>query len=217
MYVGEIRAAAHLADDRAGQLIWSLYVLGFVEVATVVVTLWSMLAGNGDSGYWLVGLLLGALLTLVVGIQWLSWFKPLYAAVVAAGRARFASGGMWFWAWVIPVACYILPKYLVNDVCRAADEPGRERPLPGRVLVWWYLWAGSGLVMSLGSRADFDGGAHPVAAALVLLVHFGTAFLAARAVPVLTDRVLLLADRVESGAYNAGVEPPSTGITQPVT
>lgn len=47
-----------------------------------------------------------------------------------------------------------------------------------------------------------------------LRVHVGTAFRATRAVTVPTDRV---ADRVGSGAYNAGVEPPSTGITQPVT
>ena len=154
MNVAEIRAAAHLADDRAGQLTRSLYVLGFVELAIVACAMWAHLTARLGDGEQAVGALVLLLLSLFVGVLWLSWFKPLYGAVVAAGRASFTSGGIWFWAWMVPIACYILPKYLVNDVWRAADEPGVERPLPGRVLAWWYVWAGSGVAMSVASYAD---------------------------------------------------------------
>lgn len=124
------------------------------------------------------------LVMLVTGIRWVRWFGPLYRAAATTGRARFASGGLWFWAWVVPYGNLFLPKYLVNDVWWAADEPGRRSRLPRVVQWWWALWVGTEVVAMASRFAP-----HPAWLAVVAVLAVVDTVLAIGVVRVLTSRV----------------------------
>jgi hypothetical protein len=133
------------------------------------------------------------------GLWWLQWFGPLYQAVRDAGRARFGSGRLWFWAWVLPVANVFLPLLLVADVWRAADPPGEHSPLPAAIRWWWASWVAAAIFplvpLAFGGR---PGAA--VAYVVSRLLYVAAAVLAMRTVRILTERVLLLAARARAGA-----------------
>lgn len=133
----------------------------------------------------------------VTGLWWLQWFQPLYQAVRDAGRARFGSGRLWFWAWVVPVANLFLPLLLVADVWRAADPPGERSPLPAAIRWWWASWVAAAIfpVVPRAFGGPVDAG---VAYVVSRLLYVGAAVLAVRTVRILTERVLLLAQQARA-------------------
>ena len=135
-----------------------------------------------DTSAMSLGLLLALGLVMVLtGVAWLRWFSAVYKRVDNAGRARFSSGAIWIWAWLIPVAFLVLPKFLVNDVWWAADPPGTRRPPPAVVQWWWGLWVASGLVTELGRHT-------PVLYPVWVLLTVIDAVLAMKVVRVLSER-----------------------------
>jgi uncharacterized protein DUF4328 len=87
--------------------------------------------------------LLGALIAVLV------WFKAAYDNLEPLGATglRYTSG----WAiggWFIPIANFIIPKQLANDMWRASDpklpveQEGRWKyeSVPAVVHVWWITW-----------------------------------------------------------------------------
>ena len=151
---------------------------------------------------WLeLGVAVTPLLLFVAGMLWLDWFQAAYAALGERGGGRHPE---WtFWGWVLPLANLVLPKRLVDDLWHAPDEPGAGSGPPWQVRAWWVLW----LAFTLLASATWRGREVPNLAQVALLPVTG--WFAVRTIRLLTSRVV--------AAYSAGVEPPSTGITQPVT
>jgi hypothetical protein len=196
---GEIELRARLAAEKSDGVVLTLWVCA---VAAVLLEVVAALSGPDHRGWIALGVGLLGVVYLCAGIRWLSWFSSLYAAVIAAGRARVDVRGVAVWSWLLPVVDWFLPYVLVNDIWRAADQPGEDAtPRPRVLKVWWAVWVAFGLLASRG---------------LLLLVVTGPLFvvagvLATRVVRLLTERVQLLAD------YSAGIAPPSTATTLPVT
>lgn len=89
---------------------------------------------------------LAFLLTGVVFLRWL-WQMRVNAEALAPGGHRMRRG----WttgAWLIPLAGFVLPKRIINDIWAASSPPGRSRR--GSVLLtsWWLLFVAAQLLAS---------------------------------------------------------------------
>jgi hypothetical protein len=93
---------------------------------------------------------LGTFVLVAIFVLLIIWLWRAYSNTRALGATpwRWARG----WAvggWFIPLANFVIPKMLINDVWRGADAraPGNPRwrklPVAAIVTVWWVLWAGS--------------------------------------------------------------------------
>jgi hypothetical protein len=189
-----VRMDAGLAEQRSWAVIRALRLAAVAgAVSTVgVLRLWVGHDSAADDWFGLGAstFLLGlSALSVVAGILWLRWFQPLYAAVADVGRARFTGGGLWFWAWVIPICSLFLPKYLVNDVWWAPDPPDQRSALPRQIQLWWGFWVAAGVVALV-----------PAIGPLSLPLMAPAALFGAGAVRTLTDRALLLAARAPVAA-----------------
>ncbi len=187
--MSEVGDAARAAADRSGTLVRRLVLSSVVSGAYAVAWAVTDVTGNEAAHD---ALMIGGPVLLVVacaaGISWLFWFRDLYAAVQAAGRARQYTRNIGLWIWVVPFAGLILPKMLVNDVWRAADDPERlGASRPGVLQVWWALW-----VAVVVLPMEWFGVGTPPLLFGALAVE---GILAVRVVRLLTGRVVLLAHR----------------------
>jgi hypothetical protein len=186
-----VRTDARIAEDRSRRLVTALRVFAVVGVLGCVelVRAWVRSGDGYDwlASYWGGGLAVLGIAHAVVAICWLSWFDALYDVARDIRRARFGSGGLWFWVWVIPIASLFLPKYLVNDVWWAADPPDERSPLPKQVQLWWSCWVAASAIGMAARSSSLYVATLPL---LTLAAVFGTG-----AVETLTDRVRLLAAR----------------------
>lgn len=150
-----------------------------------------------EAGRMQVESLLG-LATIVIGILTITWWYQAYLAVQrveVAGRAW--SPGWAIGGWFIPIANYVIPKLVLNEIDRvsAAAEEGagsgdsawRRRRLLGTANWWWAAWVAANVLSSVslvlmigqvGPDAVIDGEAY--AQALRLRVA-GSAAMAAAA------------------------------------
>ncbi|WP_351235668.1 DUF4328 domain-containing protein [Streptomyces sp. NPDC002133] len=93
----------------------------------------------------LTGLRLFAfLLTGIVFLRWL-WQMRVNAEALAPGGHRMKRG----WttgAWLVPVACFFLPKRIINDIWAASSPPDRPRRTGVLLTSWWLLFVAAQLV-----------------------------------------------------------------------
>jgi hypothetical protein len=84
------------------------------------------------------------LLTGFVFLRWL-WQMRVNAEVLAPGGHRMKRG----WttgAWMVPVACFILPKRIINDIWAASSPPDRPRRTGVLLTSWWLLFVAAQLL-----------------------------------------------------------------------
>lgn len=221
-----VAAAADTAAQRASTAAIAVAVAAIAQVAVAVLLAKSLAAiqAEGTAGAPSRSLAdrLSNTAMFVSGCLWLSWFKPVHRAVDRAGRLRHG-GDWWFWGWVIPVVAEFRPKQMVNDVWRAADGPGEFSAPPWQMQAWWALWVGATVARVAGAVADV-GDYGPGTASADVAGELASALLIAASAPFaiwtirhLTARVARLRLLDQAPAHSAGVEPPSTGTTQPVT
>ncbi|WP_327711320.1 DUF4328 domain-containing protein [Streptomyces sp. NBC_00464] len=93
----------------------------------------------------LTGMVLFAfLLTGFVFLRWL-WQMRVNAEALAPGGHRMKRG----WttgAWLIPVACFFLPKRILNDIWAASSPPDRPRRPGGLLTSWWLVFVAAQLL-----------------------------------------------------------------------
>jgi hypothetical protein len=95
-------------------------------------------------------------LSLAVFVVFVVWLWRAYSNIepLGAGRRRWGRGWT-IGAWFVPIANLIIPKQLVNDSWRAADEqaPGNPRwtelPVDPVITAWWLTF----LISVVGVRA----------------------------------------------------------------
>jgi Domain of unknown function (DUF4328)/Protein of unknown function (DUF2510) len=98
-------------------------------------------------------IVLPAIAVLVVFVVWL-WRAYSNVEALGVGPRRYGRGWV-IGAWFVPIANLFIPKQIVNDCWRAADEraPGNPRwaklPVAGVITAWWITF----LVSTLGFRA----------------------------------------------------------------
>jgi hypothetical protein len=101
-----------------------------------------------ERGIW-VGNLTGIshfafVLTGVVFLRWL-WQMRVNAEALAPGGHRMRRG----WttgAWLIPFACFFLPKRIINDIWAAGSPPDRPRRTDALLTSWWLLFVAAQLI-----------------------------------------------------------------------
>lgn len=101
-----------------------------------------------DRGIW-VGNLTGIshlafVLTGVVFLRWL-WQMRVNAEALAPGGHRMRRG----WttgAWLIPFACFFLPKRIINDIWAASSPPDRPRRTGALLTSWWLVFVAAQLI-----------------------------------------------------------------------
>ncbi|MGW6291926.1 DUF4328 domain-containing protein [Streptomyces sp. NPDC055058] len=93
----------------------------------------------------LTGLRLVAfLLTGIVFLRWL-WQMRVNAEALAPGGHRMKRG----WttgAWLVPVACFFLPKRIINDIWAASSPPDRPQRTGVLLTSWWLLFVAAQLL-----------------------------------------------------------------------
>ncbi len=166
--------------------------------------------------------LIGYLITAVILI---TWFFHAYRA----GASRGATGRTWAagWTiggWVIPLANFVIPKLVMNEVDRmsnpdAGDPPIEDRwkPLPRLETsdTWWGLFLVGALTTAVGSNwlpyADITSSSYATAVIILacgMAATAGSGFAAGKTVRTIGDR-LLVAGPVEyaSAAFESGQVP----------
>ncbi|MFD8076130.1 DUF4328 domain-containing protein [Streptomyces sp. NPDC059718] len=102
---------------------------------------------RGDEVVTLTGLShLAFVLTGVVFLRWL-WQMRVNAEALAPGGHRMRRG----WttgAWLIPLAGFVLPKRIINDIWAASSPPGRPRRTSVLLTSWWLLFVAAQLLAS---------------------------------------------------------------------
>lgn len=88
--------------------------------------------------------LFATLLTGFVFLRWL-WQMRVNAEALAPGGHRMKRG----WttgAWLVPVACFFLPKRILNDIWAASSPPDRPRRTGVLLTSWWLLFVAAQLL-----------------------------------------------------------------------
>ncbi|MDX3095874.1 DUF4328 domain-containing protein [Streptomyces sp. ME01-24h] len=109
---------------------------------------------------------LAFLLTGVVFLRWL-WQMRVNAEALAPGGHRMRRG----WttgAWLIPLACFVLPKRIMNDIWAAGAAPGRPRRTSWLLTSWWLVFVAAQLLASPAATAGPAAGETAGAALYVL-------------------------------------------------
>ena len=92
-----------------------------------------------------VGLGAQALAYLVAGTLFLVWFGRAAANLSTLGRTGHSAA----WAvlsWFVPVAAWVVPKAVANDLWRAGE---RRRDRPRLLDAWWALWIAASVLSGL--------------------------------------------------------------------
>lgn len=162
---------------------------------------------------------------LVTAVIFVTWFFHAYRA----GASRGATGRTWAsgWTiagWAIPLANFVIPKLVMNEVDRmsnpqAGDPPVEDRwkPLPRLEAsdTWWGLFLVGALTTAVGSNwlpyADITSSGYATAVIILacgMVATAGSGFAAAKMVRTIGDR-LLVAGSVEyaAAAYSSGQVP----------
>ncbi|MET9877291.1 DUF4328 domain-containing protein [Actinacidiphila glaucinigra] len=95
---------------------------------------------------------LAFVLTGVVFLRWL-WQMRVNAEALAPGGHRMRRG----WttgAWLIPLAGFVLPKRIINDIWAASSPPGRPRRTSVLLTSWWLLFVAAQLLASPTATGD---------------------------------------------------------------
>ena len=183
---------------RAARVRLSLVVLG-VAMALPWVLLYSERRTRMDN--YTTAVLATVVVSIWAFVLWVRWFHAVHDVVVARGKARLRRR-WWLWAWLLPGPNIVVPKLMVDDVCRAGDAPNSDRPVPAVVNWWWACW----VVLSLASwilRRDYDlGSVAWVAFPVLVLAALGWLALTFPLVGLLTERAIAL--RVD---HSADAEP----------
>lgn len=85
---------------------------------------------------------------LITSVFFLFWFHRAYKNLRALGCERLRWGTGWsIGAWFVPIACWVIPKQITNDIWRCSVErheqpqtPWRLRRVPGWIHFWWFLF-----------------------------------------------------------------------------
>ncbi|NAZ77201.1 DUF4328 domain-containing protein, partial [Kineococcus sp. T13] len=153
-------------------------------LATAVVVLSSLVAAGTvlDVAGWalgqrslagaVAGLAVGVALTgvqlaaLVVTALWLARARANAVRISPAVRQRRA--GVWTWlGWFLPVACWFVPRQLLDDVWTASAPRARRGAAPA-LGAWWAAWLVAVASATVGNRIADDGSAGAVTALLLL-------------------------------------------------
>jgi hypothetical protein len=84
------------------------------------------------------------LVTGIVFLRWL-WQMRVNAEALAPGGHRMKRG----WttgAWLIPFACFVLPKRIINDIWAASSQPDSPRRTGVLLTSWWLLFVAAQLL-----------------------------------------------------------------------
>ncbi|MFD7757733.1 DUF4328 domain-containing protein [Streptomyces sp. NPDC059757] len=84
---------------------------------------------------------------LVTGIVFLRWLWQMRVnAEALAPRGHRMKRGWTTGAWLVPVACFILPKRIINDIWAASSPPDRPRRTDALLTSWWLLFVAAQLL-----------------------------------------------------------------------
>jgi hypothetical protein len=87
---------------------------------------------------------LAFVLTGIIFLRWL-WQMRVNAEALAPGGHRMKRG----WttgAWLVPAACFFLPKRIINDIWAASSPPDRPRRTGVLLTSWWLLFVAAQLL-----------------------------------------------------------------------
>lgn len=97
---------------------------------------------------------------LVTAVFFIAWFNRAYRNLPALGcRDRRWGTGWTIGAWFIPIAAWIIPKQIANEIwrCSVDRDQAREREIPLWVHLWWVLYVIGTLLGNLSVRVYGDG------------------------------------------------------------
>ncbi|WNO68615.1 DUF4328 domain-containing protein [Streptomyces sp. AM2-3-1] len=84
---------------------------------------------------------------LVTGIVFLRWLWQMRVnAEALAPRGHRMKRGWTTGAWLVPVACFFLPKRIINDIWAASSPPDRPRRTEALLTSWWLLFVAAQLL-----------------------------------------------------------------------
>ncbi|WP_051878403.1 DUF4328 domain-containing protein [Streptomyces sp. NRRL B-24720] len=84
---------------------------------------------------------------LVTGIVFLRWLWQMRVnAEALAPRGHRMKRGWTTGAWLVPVACFFLPKRIINDIWAASSPPDRPRRTDALLTSWWLLFVAAQLL-----------------------------------------------------------------------
>lgn len=139
---------------------------------------------------------------LVTAIFFIAWFNRAYKnlpALGCVGRRRGTSATVW--AWFVPIAAWIIPKQIANEIWRCScagererDTPWRVRTVPLWVHLWWALWVIGSFLGNVSARVYGDSTDLDSERASTVIDIVATPFYLASAV-----LVWLLVDRISKG------------------
>lgn len=193
-----------------------LYGIAFLLELVYIETLQDFLEGNasvravedGQVGTAGVQFLAGVLYLVAAGF-FIAWTYRAYDNLRRTSVAELRYDANWAIAsWFIPVAWWIRPKQILNDVWRAGeagvevrDSSWHDRPVPPLLHWWWAAWVVAALVGIVAAAVGFDSDAMlsgraeyereqeaATIAAPGLLCSIAAAILAALVVRRITDR-----------------------------
>ncbi|MEU6729811.1 protein kinase [Nonomuraea wenchangensis] len=146
----------------------AVYVLlALFALASVSAAVYQIIAADHDEQLRLAGLhvsgdtiednadmilVIQVILGVMLVVSWLLWFRQVrtVAEQLAPGRLRYRPS-MAVLAWFIPLANFILPKQIADDVWHASSTPGHGGGTTSPVLLntWWIAWLGTFLTWPL--------------------------------------------------------------------
>ncbi|MGY4918630.1 DUF4328 domain-containing protein [Streptomyces sp. 900116325] len=84
---------------------------------------------------------------LVTGIVFLRWLWQMRVnAEAPTPRGHRMKRGWTTGAWLVPVACFFLPKRIINDIWAASSPPDRPRRTDALLTSWWLLFVATQLL-----------------------------------------------------------------------
>lgn len=156
-----------------------------------------------------VAVVLFVLAMVTAGTVFVVWFHRAYRDASTLRRIRYPHWSVW--GWLTPFVAMFRPKQMVDDLWAAADES-----VPPLVQLWWIAWLASGVLYWIGRGmiAGEDVTLEQLRdGSTVSMVAAGLGVLAGVFAIVWVTQV---SQRLER-RHSERVDPPSTGITQPVT
>ncbi|MGW3873097.1 DUF4328 domain-containing protein [Streptomyces sp. NPDC005055] len=84
---------------------------------------------------------------LVTGFVFLRWLWQMRVnAEALAPRGHRMKRGWTTGGWLVPVACFFLPKRIINDIWAASSPPDRPRRTDVLLTSWWLLFVAAQLL-----------------------------------------------------------------------
>jgi hypothetical protein len=225
-------------------VIAAFYAIGFLIELGYIATLQDYLSGEAtrqeveDAQLASAGIqFVPSLLTLVAAGFFVAWTYRAYDNLKRTGVADLRYDANWaIAAWFIPVAWWIRPKQILNDVWRAGeagvevrDSSWQDRPVSPVLHWWWAAWVGSALVGIAAAIVGFDddgiltGRAEyereqeaATIAAPGMLCTIAAAILAVIVVRRITEREERLREAVLAQAPAPATEPPAESTVSKV-